>query len=82
MFLCKPKIWNTYLTFLTENKKAILRQLLVNDNNKECETIAIKKRKAIILVSHHLFEKALGLILIEKGEYKEDSDLENPLQFW
>lgn len=81
MFLRKPKIRNTYLTSPTEEEKAVLRQLSVDDIDKECETIATKKGKATILASHHLFEKALGLIPVEEGEDEEDSDPENPLQF-
>lgn len=81
MFLRKPKIWNTLLTSATEEKKAILRQLSVNDIDKECETVATKKRKATVLASHHLFEKVLDLIPIEEGKNEEDSDSENPLQF-
>ena len=82
MFLHKPKIWNTCLTSPTKNEKAVLRQLLVDDIDKEYKTIATKKGKAIILASHHLFEKALGLIPIEEGKDEKDSDPEDPLQFW
>lgn len=81
MFLRKPKIRNTRLTSQTEDEKVVLRQLSVDDIDKGCETIATKKEKATILASHHLFEKARGLIPIEEGEDEEDSDQENPLQF-
>ena len=70
MFLRKAKIQNTHLTSPTEDKKAVLRQLLVDAIDKKYKTIATKKAKAIILVSYHLFKKALGLIPIEKGENK------------
>ena len=43
MFLRKLKIQNTCLTFPSENEKAVLCQLSVDDIDKECETIATKK---------------------------------------
>lgn len=49
--------------------------------DKKYEIIVTKKRKAIILTSHYLFEKVLDLILIEDSKNKEDSDLENLFQF-
>ena len=74
-------IRNTRLTSPTGDEKAVLCQLFVDDIDKECEIIATKKGKTIILASHHLFKKTLGLIPIEEGEDEEDSDPENPLQF-
>lgn len=51
----------------------------MNDIYKKCKTVTIKKRKATILSSHQLFEKALDLIPEKEGRNKEDSDLENHL---
>ena len=72
MFSLKPKFLNTRLTFLTEEKKAILGQLSVDDIDRECETVATKKGKATMLVFDHLFEKALDLIPMGKGKEEED----------
>lgn len=81
MFLYKSKIRNIFLTSATTEEKSVLRQLSVNNINKECKTVATKKRKAIVLASHHLFEKAPDLIQIEEGKNKENSDSKNSLQF-
>ncbi len=42
----------------------------MDEIDKKCETVATKKGKATVLVSHHLFEKALNLILVERSEEK------------
>lgn len=76
MLLRKPKIRSTLSTSATEEEKAVLRQLSVDDIDKEGETVAT------VLASHQLFEKALDLIPVEEGENEEDSESENPLQFW
>ncbi len=55
MFLYKPKIWNTSLTFSTEEEKPVLLQLSVKDIDKECEIVAAKKGKTTVLASHQLF---------------------------
>lgn len=53
----------------------------MDDINKKCKIIIIKKEKATILVLHHLFEKVLDLIPVKEGEDKENSDSKNPFQF-
>lgn len=51
----------------------------MNDIAKEYEIVVIKKEKAIVLASYHLFEKALDLIPVEEGQNKKGLDLENLL---
>lgn len=82
IFLYKFKIQNSHLISLTESKKTVLHQLLVNNIDKNCKIIATKKKKTIILALYHLFEKTLSLILIEKYKDKENLDLQNLIQFW
>lgn len=53
----------------------------MNNINGDCEIVATRKKKIILLGSHQLFEEALDLILSKEGEEKEDSDPKNPLQF-
>lgn len=42
MFLCKPKIQNT---FLIEDKKSVLCQLSIVNISKKCKIIITKKKK-------------------------------------
>lgn len=67
--------------FSNWRRKSVLRQLSVDDIDRECETVATQKENATKLALHHLFEKPLDLIQVKEGEEKEESDRENSLQF-
>lgn len=75
MFLCKAKIRNTCLTSSTDVEKAVLRQLSLTDINEDLKTDVIEQESTTLLASHHLFKKALNLILIKKSKEKKRSKL-------